>query len=209
MRRGQALQLGKTYHIYNRGNNGEDVFLEERNYRYFLELYAHHIHPITDTYAYCLMRNHFHLLLRVKNEDELTQVAFDQKSELSKKSDLSDAPTRAFAAFFTAYTKGINKTYLRTGRLFQEHFGRIEVDSERYFTNLVFYIHFNPQRHKFVPDFRDWPWSSYASLISAKPTRLDRAHVVSWFGGSEPLQSFHEGAVDEKLISALLLDDLI
>lgn len=58
------LLSGQYYHIYNRGNNGENLFREERNYAYFFKLYIHYIYPIADTYAYCLMRNHFHLLVR-------------------------------------------------------------------------------------------------------------------------------------------------
>ena len=54
------LQLGKYYHIYNRGNNREDLFIDERNYHYFMRLYTKYIQPIADTYAYCLLCNHFH-----------------------------------------------------------------------------------------------------------------------------------------------------
>jgi hypothetical protein len=60
------LRYGEYYHIYNRGNNRENVFIEERNYPYFLKLYAKHVEPIADTYAYCLLRNHFHVLVRIK-----------------------------------------------------------------------------------------------------------------------------------------------
>ncbi len=55
------LEPGKYYHIYNRGNNRENIFKEDRNYAYFLKLYVFHVGPIADTYAYCLLRNHFHL----------------------------------------------------------------------------------------------------------------------------------------------------
>ena len=61
------LEHGKYYHIYNRGNNRENIFVEERNYPYFLKLYAQHIFPVADTFAYCLMRNHFHLLVHIKD----------------------------------------------------------------------------------------------------------------------------------------------
>ncbi len=60
------LQPGHYYHLYNRGNNREDLFRAERNYRYFLELYAYHIEPVAETFAYCLLRNHFHLLVKIK-----------------------------------------------------------------------------------------------------------------------------------------------
>ncbi|MBN1976347.1 MAG: hypothetical protein JW918_03000, partial [Anaerolineae bacterium] len=61
------LEHGQYYHIYNRGNNGENIFIEERNYSYFLGLYAKYIEPIADTFAYVLLRNHFHLLVRIKD----------------------------------------------------------------------------------------------------------------------------------------------
>ena len=60
------LEPGKYYHIYNRGNNRENIFKEDRNYAYFLKLYTFRVGPIADTYAYCLLRNHFHLLARVQ-----------------------------------------------------------------------------------------------------------------------------------------------
>lgn len=48
------LQLGVFYHIYNRGTNREDIFAQERNYRYFLQLYTKHVEPAAEMYAYCL-----------------------------------------------------------------------------------------------------------------------------------------------------------
>ena len=62
-----AMTPGQYFHIYNRGNNGEDIFLEARNYAYFLKLYQKYICPIADTYAYCLLKNHFHFLIRIKD----------------------------------------------------------------------------------------------------------------------------------------------
>ena len=125
-----TLQPGVYYHIYNRGNNRENLFLENRNYPYFLTLYEKHVEPIADTYAYCLMRNHFHLLVRIKETSQVLKTR-----EVSQK----------FSNFFNAYTKAINKGYGRTGSLFEERFGRIPVASTSYFQNLIFYIHFNPQ----------------------------------------------------------------
>jgi len=60
------LQPGQYYHIYNRGVNRTNIFVEERNYVYFLKLYAKHISPVAETFAYCLLRNHFHLLVRIR-----------------------------------------------------------------------------------------------------------------------------------------------
>jgi putative transposase len=200
------LQPGHCYHIYNRGNNREDLFREERNYRYFLQLYARHVHPIADTFAYCLMRNHFHLLVRIK---ETAQVS--KTSQVSETCEVSKVikPSQHFSNLFNAYTKTINKAYGRTGSLFEERFGRIMVTSERYLMNLIFYIHFNPQKHGFVEDFRDWQWSSYHALRTQGKSKLSRAEVLNWFGDTAQFENFHRGMVDELAITALIDEDLV
>jgi len=55
------LEVEKCYHIYNHAVGNENLFRCDENYRYFLKKYAEHISPIADTFAYCLMPNHFHL----------------------------------------------------------------------------------------------------------------------------------------------------
>ncbi len=67
------LEPGIFYHLYNRGNNRETLFRYDENYRYFLALYARYAEPAFDTYAYCLLPNHFHLLVRVRSESEQAQ----------------------------------------------------------------------------------------------------------------------------------------
>ncbi len=191
------LEPGKYYHIYNRGNNPENIFNEERNYAYFLKLYAFHIGPIADTYAYCLLRNHFHLLARIKDAKDLTGLE-----------DLSGlGPSPAFSNFFNAYAKAFNKAYHRTGALFQRSFGRIEVTSEAHLFRLVTYIHQNSQRHGFVADFREWAYSSYHTLLSHKPTHLKREDVLEWFGSRDSLVGVHEQAFPENLVVVLAPDD--
>lgn len=67
MSKTQPLIHGQYYHIFNRGNGGEKLFREDRNYPYFLGLCAKYVEPVTETYAYCLMPNHFHFLVRIKD----------------------------------------------------------------------------------------------------------------------------------------------
>jgi hypothetical protein len=66
----EPLQYGRFYHIYNRGNNGENLFVQQRNFPYFLQLYAKYIQPVAETYAYCLLPNHFHFGIRTFTEEE-------------------------------------------------------------------------------------------------------------------------------------------
>jgi REP element-mobilizing transposase RayT len=162
--------------VFNRGNNRENLFREERNYRFFLERYTHHVAPVADTFAYCLLRNHFHLLVRIRPESEWPDAV---------------APSQHFSNLFNGYTKAVNRVYGRTGSLFQKPFGRIEVTSERYFAQLICYIHQNPQRHGFVSDFRSYPHSSYHALLDSRPTKLRRAEALAWFGGRDDFETMH------------------
>lgn len=198
------LVPGMYYHIYNRGNNRENLFLEKRNYPYFLSLYAKHIEPIADTYAYCLLRNHLHVSLRIKTEEEWRKTSQVLKTcEVSSKPKKFN-PSQAFSNLFNAYAKAINKGYGRTGSLFEERFGRIPVTSDAYFTTLIFYIHYNPQKHGFVGDFRDWEWSSYHALIGTGQTKLKRVDVLNMFDGVKGFEEFHQGMVDEKKLTMFI-----
>lgn len=168
------LEPSCTYHIYNRGNNGDDLFFEERNYAYFLKLYAQHIVPVIETFAYCLMRNHFHLLIRVKDGSRVGEAS------------------HAFGKLFQSYTQAINKAHGCTGSLFEHPFHRRLITTDVYFACALTYIHQNPQKHGFVQDFRDWPHSSYHVLVSDVRTRLMREEVMSRFGGCEAFVEAHK-----------------
>jgi putative transposase len=185
------LKPGGFYHILDRGVNRENIFLEERNYAYFLNLYIHHISPVADTYAYCLLRNHFHLLVRIN-----TGAAIKTASV-----------SKAFNNFLTAYAKAINKAYGRTGALFQHHFGRIPIHSDRYFNALVRYIHHNPCKHGFVNDFRDWPYSSYHTLLWEDPAQLEAGKTLKRFGGLKRFRKYHSETCAGKRICGLTGND--
>ena len=171
------LTYSNFYHIYNRGNNHENIFLQERNYAYFLELWWKHTSPIAETWAYCLLRNHFHSVVYIKDKEDLT--------------GLKD-PSRYFSNFFNAYARGVNIATGRTGALFERPFKRIPVDRTAYLMQLIVYIHQNPQKHRFAEDFREWKYSSYHFLISEAPTRLQRERVIQLFGSSEDFVRIHQ-----------------
>ena len=64
----------ETYHLYNHANGKENLFVEEKNYHFFLNKLSEHILPVCKIYAYCLMPNHFHLLIQVRTAEELQQL---------------------------------------------------------------------------------------------------------------------------------------
>jgi len=200
-----ALIEGQYYHVYNRGNNRENLFREERNYLYFLKLYAYHIGPVADTFAYCLLKNHFHFLIRIKDLSGVRATKSPPHLTGLKLKKL--APSKKFSNFFNAYARTYNHTYQRTGALFQRPFGRILVSSDAHFKQLVTYIHQNPQKHKFVADFRDWKYSSYHTLLASEKTHLHRSEVLDWFNTRAGFVAAHQAPVAESEMTALAPED--
>lgn len=129
------LLHGHYYHIYNRGNNSSPIFFETENYYHFLRLYAKYIEPIAETYAWCLLKNHFHLLVRIKEKEEIN--ATDLTYNTTTQSKVIE-PYRQFSHLFNAYTQSINKRHNRTGSLFENKYERKLVTTEEYFQQLIF-----------------------------------------------------------------------
>jgi len=204
----KQLQPDCIYHIYNRGINGESIFIEERNYTFFLQKYAEYLSPVVDTFAYCMLGNHFHLLVRIKPQEKLKSINLMSKNTENNEIGLHSADfivSKQFAKFFSSYTQSFNKAYSRTGSLFDTPFKRIEIQHNSYFTRLIWYIHFNPEKHGFVADFRDYPHSSYHSHLLKKKTNLKRDEVISWFGNEEEYQRFHvDNHFDKELTSMVI-----
>lgn len=186
----------KFYHIFNRGIDGCDLFRENDNYTHFLRLYEKYVFPVAETYAWCLMRNHFHLLIQANSFPSLNSEERKSRNPLSQ----------AFSNLFNAYTKSINKKYGRTGSLFEKNFHRIEVSSESYLRHLVVYIHGNPVHHGFCDNLWDYPWSSYGTILSTNPTKLQRSQVIDWFDDKGNFAAVHEQPVQTTLIEHLIFE---
>ena len=203
------LVHGNFYHIYNRGNNHENIFIQERNYAYFLDLWWKHTGLIAETWTYCLLRNHFHAVVYIKGQINLTGLTTNLTSQNSRmekdkksKTDHGDLsgfnkkkpkdPSQYFSNFFNAYSRSINIAIQRTGALFERPFKRILIDNENYLMRLIVYIHQNPQKHGFVIDFKDWNYSSYNSIIGNNPTRLQRDKVLQLFGSRGDFIRIHK-----------------
>lgn len=193
----KLLVPGNVYHIYTHANGNENIFRCPENYRYFLEKYAYHLHPVVDTFAYCLMPNHLHLMVRLKNEEELRQHQIARKltssTEITKGNyQAGKIVSQCFSNLFNSYTKAYNKRYSRRGSLFIPNFQRKEIGNDAYFTALIRYIHHNPIHHQFVKDLKDWPYSSYHAYVEDVDSPINKQEVLNWFGGKSGFKLHHE-----------------
>jgi len=197
------LEKGNYYHIYNRGNNGNDVFFDAANYLYFLKLYAKYIVPIAETYAWCLLKNHFHFLIYTKLNHEIIHDEL-KYSTIEKTAEVD--PSKQFGFLFNAYTQAVNKKFGRTGSIFENPFERKLVNSESYLKNLIFYINNNPVHHGITDYINNYNWSSYNSVLSDKPTKINRAAILELFGGKESFIEYHFGSNDLSDIKNLIIE---
>lgn len=179
------MKEGSLYHIYNRGNNKQSIFFEERNYHYFLKTFNEYLSPFVDVYAYCLMPNHFHFLIRVKETSEVYKTSEVLQAKLTP-------IEKAFKNFFISYAKSINKVYDRTGSLFQAKFKKKEITNEAYFTAIIQYIHENPLKADLCANFDEYKFSSYRGIAYGGNTKIKRADVLAWFGGTEQFIKTHQ-----------------
>ncbi len=184
---------GYAYHLYNRGNNRERIFLETDDYAVFLNLLKRHLgqkqvsdklgrpyrnlHKEVELLAFCLMPNHYHLLIYQHTDDAIIQLM------------------RSVATSYSGY---FNKKYDRVGRVFQDAYRAVIVDQEDYWQHISRYIHLNPR------DWRKWEWSSLAYYTGQKQADWVRPNrLLELFEGDGEYADFvadyeqHKSMLDE------------
>jgi len=150
------------YHVTSRGNRKDVIFFEEVDRKIFLDVLGEVVeryHWIC--YGYCLMTNHYHLLLE------------------TPKANLSEGMRQVNGI----YTQRINRNYGRPGHLFQGRFRAILVEKEPYLLELCRYIVLNPVKAGMVREPGEWKWSSYSAILgTAKPPKfLNSEWVLAQF----------------------------
>ena len=179
----ETIEKTHYYHIYNRGIDGTVIFKNDENKSYFLKLFGKYISPCADVFAFCLMDNHFHFLLKINSENDET--------------------TKAFSNFFNAYAKAFNKYSGRTGSLFEKHFKRKKIVKEAYFKNTLIYIHKNPC--EINRDYQTYLFSSYAHYLNrTQPLdfQISKEFPLSLFDTIENMKLAHSKITDEDLQGA-------
>jgi len=183
-------------HVYNRTNSEKDLlFYKKKNYSYFLRKYHEYLSTYLDTYAFCLIPNHFHLMVRVKSIEKLAHA------------NTNESIAEQFRKFFISFSQAINKQEGRRGSLFQKRFKRVAVKDASHFTQLIYYIHFNPVYHKIVKNLADYRWSSYKAILSTKRTEITRKKVLEWFGNRNQFEDFHVNYQIEKVKQYLMIEN--
>ena len=189
--------LGNNYyHIYNRGNNHERIFFNNSNYDYFLSLYKKYLNGYCSTLSYCLIPNHFHLL--IKTNDSII-VKKNSETQLTRDIEvIGKLVSEQFRRLFISYSQAIKKQESIDGNLFCRPFKRLLIDHEEYVRYLTFYIHYNPEKHDISNDFRNYRYSSFKALIGQSKTNLDRLLLLDFFGGKEGFIEYHNYYHEEK-----------
>jgi putative transposase len=155
------------YHVYNRGNNGEQLFYEPGHYHHFLRLFRQHVGAHVRLLAYCLMPNHFHLLL-------LTTAAGTRAD--ASRSSATQPMVRGLAKCLSAFAQGLNHQQRRQGALFQPKTKGKLLDgpfNAAGYPLLCFqYIHQNPVRAGLATTLAEWPYSSYRDYAGLRSGTL-------------------------------------
>ena len=194
----QPLIEGEYFHIYNRGVNGEDIFKERRNYYYFLQQYIIYCADVLETFAYALLKNHFHLLVYVKENVQVPRHNGQGIVHLNASKQLSH--------FFNSYAQSVNKASNRTGPLFESPFERKLIDDDSYLTSMIYYCHYNARLHEFVKEFKEWEFSSYHTILKNNNSFLKSQKVLDWFGGVDAYEKAHEGRYGKNDMNKFIIE---
>lgn len=184
------LEEEKVYHIYNRAVGNEKMFIQESDYIRFLDQYGLRMSSYLETLAYCLLPNHFHIMVKVSfsTSEVLRTSEVEKPSEVKLHQELSN--------FFNSYAKYFNLKYERKRAVFMHKFKRKVVEDPHYFSKLLAYIHSNPVKHELVTDLNDWTYSSYHAYTSLKKSKINTNFMIDFFGSRDELIKFHKNYND-------------
>jgi len=161
---------GALYHITSRGNARQDIFKIKKDFTDFLVILKENIERYNwQCYAYCLMSNHYHLLIKT----------------------LDPNLSQGMRQLNGVYTQKYNYNHKTVGHLFQGRYKAILVDEEKYFYELVRYVALNPVRAKMVKRPENYHWSSHREmLIDDEDNVTERNHILKKFDGLEEYKKY-------------------
>ena len=198
-----VLIPGNYYHVFNHANGTENLFTEPKNCFFFLEKTSLYILPFVKLHAYCLLPNHFHFLVYVKDLEELKILSifrnYQNLSEENFQMLVEKKVSKSFSNLFSCYSQSFNKIYGRKGSLFIPNMKQISINTTNDICKIVHYIHSNPVHHGFVKRIEDWKFSSYKTYLSDSDTKLARNEIIEIFGSRKYLIEYHQQPIELKL----------
>ena len=176
------------YHVCHHANSEELLFRSDENYRYLLRLTVKYICPVANVLAYCLMPNHFHLLIRTCGLETLQ----DKMRQKPKTESPDSFLIQQFSNLCNAYSKAFNRLYNRRGALFRRTLQRKHITNDRQLLNTLIYIHQNPVHHGFTPNWEDWQYSSVHNYLTEKPGNVSTKDIYQKIGTKLEFRKMHE-----------------
>lgn len=197
-RRITPLVNSEFYHLFNRGAEKRIIFTQSWDYKRFLKslFYYQFLGPkpsfskfsksewnlfkplnenkVVEIICYCLMPNHFHLLVRQLKNHGISLF---------------------LGQFLNSYTKFFNIKYSRIGALFQGQFKAVRIETDEQLTHLSRYIHLNPVVTGLVKSLEEWPWSSYSEYIN-HPRICSTKEILCFFPSKEKYKEFVQAQID-------------
>lgn len=157
------FEESNIYHIYNRGNNKQNIFFEDENYLFFLRKIKKELTPYCKVLAYCLMPNHFHLMVYIEPKNSSDEFKLNN----------------AIAILLRSYTRALNKQQNRTGSLFQQKTKAKLLSIKEDYPRICFhYIHQNPLRANLVNKMENWEYSSFKDYIGLRNGTLPERELT-------------------------------
>lgn len=205
------FENGQIYHVFNRGNNAQAVFFNRENYLFFLDKIRKGLLPHADILAWCLMPNHFHLMIVVNHiEVAFSEQALATDSEGFTSSETLTRSSRlrtlndSIGIILRSYSRAIQKQEKITGSLFQKetkalcltepefapayfvtHFGmmgNLDLPETNYLNVCFDYIHLNPVNGKLATEPGDWEFSSYQDYFCGRKGKLVNRELAKELG---------------------------
>ncbi len=174
MPRKQRIQYpGAWYHVMNRGGAHQNIFRSNTHYELFTSLLSDaHEKYQAEIHAYCLMSNHYHLLLHCPNENLSKIMQYISK----------------------IYTQRFNKIHAIDGSLFRGRFKSIPVDADNYLLQVSRYMHLNPVAANITRKPEDYPWSSYKYYLNSDNNIkwLFHNEILNRFENTHPIQAYKQ-----------------
>lgn len=197
------LEQGQIYHLYNQGNNRQKIFFNSGNYLFFLKKIGEEILPFADILAWCLMPNHFHLMIVVHAQAPGDRVT--PRLPVTTPGHCQKKLNNSIATMLSSYTRAINIQQKRSGSLFREgtkavDLGSIDSGRLKYQNHLAIgvgiahnldeeqlqtcfkYIHQNPVEAGLAKQINDWEFSSALDIAGIRKGSLINRILINELG---------------------------